>query len=103
MNFWHNQKYSSYQALNFLKVQVNKLGQPHIYPKYCKQPIKEKYLLNGKLEISNQAYALAKIIGLGNSTNWIRLNDTNKIRNIVKKSIKDSWLWVEQSKVLLRQ
>jgi len=38
---------------------------------------------------------LAKIIGLGNSTNWIRLNETNKIRNIVKKDIKDSWLWVE--------
>tara|TARA_R100001443_G_C3305609_1_gene166422 strand:- start:363 stop:776 length:414 start_codon:yes stop_codon:yes gene_type:complete len=38
---------------------------------------------------------LAKIIGLGNSTNWIRLNNTNKIRNIVKKNIKDSWLWVE--------
>ena len=38
---------------------------------------------------------LAKIIGLGNSTNWIRLNETNKIRNIVKKNIKDSWLWVE--------
>ena len=38
---------------------------------------------------------LAKIIGLGNSTNWIRLNETNKIRNIVKKNIKDNWLWVE--------
>jgi len=38
---------------------------------------------------------LAKIIGLGNTTNWIRLNETNKIRNIVKKNIKDSWLWVE--------
>jgi len=38
---------------------------------------------------------LAKIIGLGNSTKWIRLNETNKIRNIVKKDIKDSWLWVE--------
>ena len=38
---------------------------------------------------------LANIIGLGNSTNWIRLNKTNKIRNIVNKNIKDSWLWVE--------
>ncbi len=40
------------------------LGSSCIYPKYCKQPIKEKYLLNGKLEISNQAYALAKISGI---------------------------------------
>ena len=31
---------------------------------------------------------LAKIIGLGNSTNWIRLNETNKIRNIVKKVLR---------------
>ena len=38
---------------------------------------------------------LAKIIGLYKSTNWIRLNKTNKIRNIVNKNIKDSWLWVE--------
>ncbi len=40
------------------------LGSSCIYPKYCKQPIKESYLLNGKLEISNQAYALAKISGI---------------------------------------
>ncbi len=40
------------------------LGSSCIYPKYSKQPIKENYLLNGKLEISNQAYALAKISGI---------------------------------------
>ena len=39
---------------------------------------------------------LAKIVGLGNTTYWIRLNEKNKIRNIVKKNIKDNWLWVEQ-------
>ena len=38
---------------------------------------------------------LAKIVGLYKNTNWIRLNKTNKIRNIVSKNIKDSWLWVE--------
>ena len=32
-----------------------------IYPKLCKQPMKEEYLLSGPLEESNDAYALAKI------------------------------------------
>ena len=30
----------------------------------CKQPIKEKYLLNGQLEKTNEAYAIAKIAGI---------------------------------------
>ena len=40
------------------------LGSSCIYPKYCKQPIKEEYLLSGKLEPTNDAYAIAKIAGL---------------------------------------
>jgi len=40
------------------------LGSSCIYPKYSKQPIKEKYLLSGSLEKSNEAYAIAKIVGL---------------------------------------
>ena len=40
------------------------LGSSCIYPKNCKQPIKEKYLLKGPFEITNEAYALAKIAGL---------------------------------------
>ena len=40
------------------------LGSSCIYPKKAKQPIKEKYLLSGYLEKTNEAYALAKIIGL---------------------------------------
>ena len=39
------------------------LGSSCIYPKYSKQPIKEKYLLSGELEPTNQYYALAKIAG----------------------------------------
>jgi len=38
------------------------LSSACIYPKYVKQPIKETYLLDGKLESSNEAYAMAKII-----------------------------------------
>ena len=40
------------------------LGSSCIYPKNCKQPMKEKYLLTGPLEETNDAYAIAKIAGL---------------------------------------
>ena len=40
------------------------LGSSCIYPKLCKQPMKEEYLLTGRLEESNDAYALAKIAGV---------------------------------------
>ncbi len=40
------------------------LGSSCVYPKKCKQPIKESYLLTGPLETTNDAYAIAKISGL---------------------------------------
>ena len=40
------------------------LGSSCIYPKEAPQPIKEEYLLTGKLESTNEGYALAKISGL---------------------------------------
>lgn len=40
------------------------LGSSCIYPKECPQPMKEEYLLTGKLEPTNEGYALAKIAGL---------------------------------------
>ena len=40
------------------------LGSSCVYPKKCKQPIKEEYLLSGKLEPTNDAYAVAKIAGI---------------------------------------
>lgn len=40
------------------------LGSSCIYPKLCKQPIKEDYLFSGKLEKTNDAYATAKIAGI---------------------------------------
>ena len=40
------------------------LGSSCIYPKLSPQPIKEEYLLTGKLEPTNDAYAIAKIAGL---------------------------------------
>ena len=40
------------------------LGSSCIYPKFCKQPMKESYLLSGKLEETNDTYAIAKIAGI---------------------------------------
>lgn len=49
------------------KYAVKKLlftGSSCIYPKFAKQPIKEEYLLDGQLESTNDAYAIAKIAGI---------------------------------------
>lgn len=46
---------------------VNKLlflGSSCIYPRLCPQPMKEDYLLDGKVEPTNEGYAIAKIAGL---------------------------------------
>ncbi len=40
------------------------LGSSCVYPRLCKQPIKESYLLNGELEKTNEPYAVAKIAGI---------------------------------------
>ena len=40
------------------------LGSSCVYPKNSKQPIKEKYLLTGLLERTNEPYAIAKIAGI---------------------------------------
>lgn len=61
------------------------LGSACIYPKFCKQPIKEEYLLTGELEKTNEAYAIAKIAALKmceyfnkqHKTKFISLQPTN--------------------------
>jgi GDP-L-fucose synthase len=40
------------------------LGSSCIYPRICLQPIKEEYLLESKLEPTNEPYAIAKIAGI---------------------------------------
>ena len=42
------------------------LGSSCIYPRWCNQPMKEEYLLDGKPEPTNEWYALAKIV-------WMKL------------------------------
>jgi len=40
------------------------LGSSCIYPKFCPQPMKEEHMLDGKLEPTNEPYAIAKIAGI---------------------------------------
>lgn len=56
-NLIHGSYTSGIQKLLFL-------GSSCIYPKLAKQPIKESYLLMGKLEPTNEPYAIAKIAGI---------------------------------------
>jgi len=51
-------------ALNFKIKKTVFLGTSCIYPRNSKTPIKEEYLLSGKLEETNRAYAVAKIAGI---------------------------------------
>jgi len=46
------------------------LGSSCVYPKNCKQPIKEEYLLTGPLEKTNEPYAIAKISGIKMCENY---------------------------------
>ena len=53
------------------------LGSSCVYPRNCKQPIKEKYLLTGKLEKTNDAYAIAKIAGIKMCESYNLQHNTN--------------------------
>ena len=53
------------------------LGSSCIYPRKCKQPMKEKYILTGKLEETNDAYAIAKIAGIYMCANYSKNYNLN--------------------------
>ncbi len=53
------------------------MGSSCIYPKYAKQPLKEKYLLEGPLEKTNESYAISKIAGLKLCESYNRQYNTN--------------------------
>ncbi len=75
---WANSNYPAEFIYNNLQIQNNVIWAAHkydvhrlvflgsscIYPKECKQPIKEEYILTGTLEYTNKAYAIAKIAGI---------------------------------------
>ncbi len=53
-----------YQAFKSGVQRLLFLGSSCIYPKHATQPMKEEYLLTGKLEPTNEPYAVAKIAGV---------------------------------------
>jgi GDP-L-fucose synthase len=55
------------------------LGSSCIYPKFCPQPMKEEHLLTGKLEPTNEPYAIAKIAGIKMCQAFNRQYGTNFI------------------------
>ena len=75
---YSNNKYRAEFIFNNLSIQTNLinsaylsgiknlifLGSSCVYPRNCKQPIQESYLLTGELEKTNDAYAIAKIAGI---------------------------------------
>ena len=61
------------------------LGSSCIYPKNADQPIKEEELLTGKLEVTNEPYAIAKIAGIKMCESYNR--QYGKSHNIDYRSI----------------
>lgn len=55
------------------------LGSSCMYPKFCKQPMKETDLLNGKFEPTNEPYALAKMHGIKMCESYNKQYNTNFI------------------------
>jgi len=66
-------------AYNFNVQKLLFLGSNCIYPKFPAIPIKESELLNGKLEPTNEPYAIAKIAGINMCTSYNRQYGTNFI------------------------
>jgi GDP-L-fucose synthase len=58
------------------------LGSGCMYPKEAGQPIKEEYLLTGKLEPTNEPYAIAKLAGLSLCQSYNKQHGTNFICGI---------------------
>ena len=55
------------------------LGSSCIYPRDSEQPIREEYLMSGKLEPTNSAYSMAKIAGIEMCKSYNKQYNTNYI------------------------
>ncbi|QEE16021.1 GDP-L-fucose synthase family protein [Promethearchaeum syntrophicum] len=55
------------------------LGSSCIYPKDCIQPMSEDFFMTGKLEPTNQSYAIAKIAGIQMCQSYNKQYNTNFI------------------------
>jgi len=55
------------------------LASSCLYPKTCKQPMKEEHVLTGPIELTNEAFAVAKLAGIGMCQAYNRQYRTNFI------------------------
>jgi len=72
------------------KYEIKKLiffGSSCMYPRDCRQPIKEEYLMTGPLEKTSQAYALTKILGIEACRAYNEEFGTNRFVALVPNSI----------------
>jgi GDP-L-fucose synthase len=88
-----NDKYSALFIRDNLNIETNVIESSHkngvkkllflgsscIYPKLAPQPIKEEYFMTGKLEETNEAYAVAKIAGIIMCQSYNKQYGTNYI------------------------
>lgn len=68
-----------YSAWKYKVKKLLFLGSSCIYPRLAPQPMKEEYLLTGKPEETNDAYAIAKIAGVMLCQNFNKQYKTNFI------------------------
>jgi GDP-L-fucose synthase len=62
-------------------------GSSCMYPKYCKQPIKEDFLLMGKPDDNSLSYALAKLTGLQMCSSYNAMLGTNNFISIIPNTV----------------
>ena len=82
-DFLHDNLIMQSNVIEFArKYQVEKLlflGSSCIYPKNSPQPMKEEYVLTGKLEPTNEGYGISKIAGLKMCQYYNKQHGTNFI------------------------
>lgn len=62
-------------------------GSSCSYPKACRQPMKEEYLLTGLTEETSEGYAIAKIAGIIGSRVYNRQYNTNRFIALIPSSM----------------
>lgn len=77
-----------FESANRVNVQnVVYYGSSCTYPKLCEQPMKEEYWLSGKIEMTSQAYAAAKISGIIGCQSYNIQYNTNRFIALLPNSM----------------
>lgn len=71
---------------DYKKIKIINLGSSCVYPLGAKNPIKEEYIMSGKLEPTNSPYAMAKLSSI-EMANSLKLNNGNTILNLMPTNL----------------